>query len=68
MAINTKIPILPIAVKGGFKYKPKTRWYIKPSIISIEVGDPIQVDSFSNKNIDDLVNQTYNEFNRLLNK
>jgi len=68
MAINTKIPILPIAIKGGFKYKPKTRWYIKPSIISIEVGDPIQVDSFSNKNIDDLVNQTYNEFNRLLNK
>ncbi len=43
MAINTKTSIIPVAVKGGFQYKPKNRWYIKPTIIDIEVGDPINV-------------------------
>ena len=66
MAINTNTPILPMAVKGGFKYKPKNRWYIRPSIISIEVGKPIQVDKFSIKNIEDLVNETHNQFQLLL--
>ena len=66
MAINTNTPILPIVVKGGFKYKPKNRWYIRPGIISIEVGEPIQVDKFSIQNIEDLVNKTHNQFQLLL--
>lgn len=66
MAINTNTPILPMVVKGGFKYKPKNRWYIRPSIISIEVGQPIQVDKFSIQNIEDLVNETHNQFQLLL--
>ena len=68
MAINTKTPILPVIVKGGFEYKPKHRWYIKPSIISIEVGEPIPVDDFSKDNIDQLVEKTHNQFQALLNK
>ena len=67
MAINTQTPILPIVVKGGFSYKPKTRWYIKPSVINIKVGEPIEVDQFSINNIDELLNKTYNEFQKLLN-
>ena len=67
MAINTQTPILPIVVKGGFGYKPKTRWYIKPSVINIKVGEAIEVDKFSINNIDELLNKTYNEFQKLLN-
>ena len=55
MAINTQVPIIPIAVKGGFSYKPKTRWYIKPSIIDIEVGNPIDVSKYTVNDIDSLI-------------
>ena len=67
MAINTQTPIIPVAVKGGFRYKPKNRWYIKPSIINIEVGDPIEVKDYSIDDVDLLLNKTHSEFQKLLN-
>ena len=66
MALNTQVPILPLVVKGGFRFKPKNRWYIKPSIIDIEVGEPIDVTQYSIKNLDDLVHDTRNQFKKLL--
>ena len=66
MAINTKTPIIPVAVIGGFKFKPKTRWYIKPSIINIKVGEPISVQNISINEIDDLMEKTHNIFKDLL--
>ena len=68
MAINTQVPIIPIAVKGGFNYKPKTRWYIKPSIIDIEVGNPIDVSKYTTNDIDSLIYDTRKEFLKLLNE
>ena len=68
MAINTQVPIIPIAVKGGFNYKPKTRWYIKPSIIDIEVGNPIDVSKYTANDIDSLIDDTRKEFLKLLNE
>ena len=68
MALNTGVPILPIVVKGWFKFKPKTRWYIKPSIIDIEVGRPINMDQYSINKLDDLVKDTYSEFEKILNQ
>ena len=67
MAINTQTPIIPVAVKGGFKYKPKNRWYIKPTIIDIEVGDPIDVKNYSINDVDALLEQTNSIFKKLLN-
>ncbi len=66
MAINTQTPIIPVAVKGGFRYKPKNRWYIKPSIIDIEVGDPIEVKEYSIDDVDLLLNKTHATFQKLL--
>ena len=66
MAINTGVPIIPIAVKGGFEFKPKTRWYIKPSIIDIEVGKPIDVTKYSVSELDQLIKHTRNTFLELL--
>ena len=66
MAINTNTPIIPIAVKGAFDYKPKTRWYIKPSIINIKVGDPIQVKDYKLTDVNLLLEKTYNKIEELL--
>ena len=66
MAINTQTPIIPVVVKGGFRFKPKNRWYIKPSIINIEVGDPIDVKEYSSNDVDLLLNKTHSIFKHLL--
>ena len=66
MAINTKTPIIPVAVKGGFNFKPKNRWYIKPTFVEIEVLDKISVDNFSIDNIDELIQKTRRRFEKVL--
>ena len=67
MAINTQTPIIPVVVKGGFRFKPKNRWYIKPSIINIDVGSPIDVKEYSSNDVDLLLNKTHSVFQKLLN-
>ena len=66
MALNVGVPIIPIAVKGGFRFKPKTRWYIKPSIIDIKVGDPIDTSKYSTDSLNQLVDDTHLVFQQLL--
>ena len=66
MALNTGVPILPITVKGGFRFKPKNRWYIKPSIIDIRVGDPIDINQYSIETLDKLIEDTHKVFKKSL--
>ena len=68
MAINTKTPIIPVVVKGGFKFKPKNRWYIKPTIIEIEVCDVINVNEYNKDNLNDLIDKTHSVFKKKLNQ
>ena len=66
MALNTGVPILPITVKGGFRFKPKNRWYIKPSIIDIRVGEPIDINQYSIETLDKLIEDTHKVFKKSL--
>lgn len=66
MALNTGVPILPITVKGGFRFKPKNRWYIKPSIIDIRVGEPIDINQYSIERLDKLIEDTHSVFKKSL--
>ena len=68
MAINTQTPIVPVVVKGGFKFKPKNRWYIKPTIIEIEACDVINVNKYNKDNLNELVNKTHSVFKEKLNQ
>ena len=62
LAINTKADILPIVVKGLTEIKPKHRWYIKPGMIDVFIGEPIQS---HNKSVDELLVETENIFKNL---
>ena len=66
MALNTGVSIIPVAVKGGFRFKPKTRWYIKPSIVDIIVGEPIDINNYSIETLDKLIEDTHKVFKTLL--
>ena len=59
LAKNTNARILPIITNGLYKIKPKNRWTIKPGIIDINIGNPIEV---KDKNIDKLLEDTQKLF------
>ena len=41
MAINTNTPIIPVGISGAFSFKPKNRWWLKPGVITINIGENI---------------------------
>ena len=55
IAINTQTKILPIIVQGLYNIKPKTRWTLKPGVVTIIILDPISV---VNKSVDELISET----------
>ena len=52
MAINTNTPIIPVGVSGAFEFKPKNRWWMKPCLVTINIGDPISVDDYTMLGVD----------------
>ena len=60
MAINSKVKILPIIIKGLYDIKPKTRWTINNSIEAIMIIEkPINT---INQSVDSLINKVNNLF------
>ena len=66
MAINTNTPIIPIVTKGAFEYKPKNRWYIKPNIIKVKVGNPIFQSEYLSLGVDGLLSKTQKQMKDML--
>ena len=64
LAINTKARILPIITNGLYNIKPVDRFTINPGKININIGAPITT---ANKSIDQLLSETENIFNMMLN-
>ena len=66
MAINTNTPILPLVVKGGFKYKPKNRWTLSPRVIEVVIGPVIDTTGYNKNNMNELIDKTWDEMNQLV--
>ena len=52
MAINTNTPIIPVGISGAYEFKPKNRWWMKPCLVTINIGDPISVDDYTILGVD----------------
>ncbi len=65
MAMNTKAPILPIGSKGAFSFKPKDRWYIKPGIVELNVGEIIEPDRYEELGVNGLVKEVRGQMQKL---
>lgn len=59
IAIERKMPILPVAVKGSRSILPKGSLVFNSGIIDVVVCDPIFVDGYTHESIDDLINKTH---------
>ena len=65
MAINTGTPIIPVGVSGAFNFKPKNRWWFRPGPISINIGDTISPNIYSDLGVDGLKNMVARSLNKL---
>jgi len=54
MAINTKTPIIPVGISGAFEFKPKNRWWMKPGLVTINIGNPISINDYTTLGVDGL--------------
>ena len=57
MAVNTRTSILPVGISGAFIFKPKNRWWLKPGVITINIGEPINHREYEDLGIDGLLNR-----------
>jgi len=55
MALNTRTSIVPVGISGAFTCKPKNRWWIKPGIVTINIGDPINIEDFKSLKLEGLL-------------
>ena len=55
MAVNTRTSIVPIGISGAFRFKPKTRWWLRPGAITINIGKPINHEEYGNLGVDGLL-------------
>ena len=67
MAINTQTPILVVAMRNTYLYKPKNRWTLSPRTIDVIIGSVINIEGYNSNNIQDLVDKTRNEMKKILN-
>ena len=54
LAINTNTPIIPVGVSGAFEFKPKNRWWMKPGLVTVNIGDPISINDYTTLGVDGL--------------
>jgi len=66
LAINTKATIIPVAIIGAWEAKKKTDWKLKPGVITIHYGDPIQSTQYDDYSIQEFSNFVKNELQKLI--
>jgi 1-acyl-sn-glycerol-3-phosphate acyltransferase len=55
MALKAQAPIVPIAISGGRDAMQRGSWFIRPVIISIRVGEPIETAGMDQSDRDALI-------------
>jgi 1-acyl-sn-glycerol-3-phosphate acyltransferase len=55
MAIKAQAPIVPVAVQGGRDSMRKGSWIIRPVVVSIRIGDPVESAGYTLERRDALI-------------
>ena len=59
MAIRTKIPVVPIAIKGANKLNKKTSYSIQQGEVEMIIGSPIETEYYTEDNKEELLKKCY---------
>ena len=55
MAIKAQAPIVPVAVSGGRAAMQKGSWYVRPVMVDVKVGEPVETAGYSLDDRDALI-------------
>lgn len=66
LAIQTGVPVVPLAIRGTRNVMPKGSWRISPGEIEVRVGTPIPVDGLQHRDRDALATRARDAVERLL--
>jgi len=55
LAVKSKVPIVPIGIRGSLKILPKGSYSIKPGVIEIRIGDEIETSGYTMENKEMLI-------------
>lgn len=58
LALEAKVPIIPVAIEGSGAVLPRDGFRIRPGVIRMKVGDPIQTADLKPEDRDDLLRRT----------
>lgn len=58
MAVQTGIPILPVTCNGAFRVLPKKTIFFRPGHVEVVIGDPIETQGMTTKDVPKLMEQT----------
>ena len=47
MAIKAQAPIVPVAVSGGRSAMQKGSWFVRPVMVDVRIGEPVETAGFS---------------------
>ena len=55
MAIKAQAPIVPVAVSGGRAAMQKGSWFVRPVMVDVKIGDPVETSGMSLDDRDQLI-------------
>ncbi len=55
MAIKAQAPIVPVAVSGGRAAMQKGSWCVRPVMVDVKVGEPVETAGYSLDDRDALI-------------
>lgn len=66
MAVQTGIPILPVTSNGAHEVMPKKSILFRPGHITVTLGDPIETQGLTEKDVPELMQRTHDAINKNL--
>ncbi len=55
MAIKAQAPIVPVAVSGGRSAMQKGSWFVRPVMVDVRIGEPVETTGFALDDRDQLI-------------
>jgi 1-acyl-sn-glycerol-3-phosphate acyltransferase len=68
LALKAKLPIIPITIIDSYRLLPKSAMRIRPGILKVIIGDPIDTNGYSDDDKDLLLQKVRNVIQETLNK
>lgn len=65
LAIEAGVPIIPVAIEGSGQMLPRDGFRIRPAVIRMKLGDPIETANLKSSDRDELLRRTRDEIIRL---